>query len=252
MAESPGTVYTKSFFEWQAEGSLASAREVVPLVMEFVRPSSVVDVGCGLGTWLSVFREYGVERLLGLDGNHVDVESLMIPRERFLAVDLREPFSHAETFDLCVSLEVAEHLAADFRRGLRGFAGEAGTGDLLFRCGSASGGHGASKRAVARLLVLSVLPEGLRQARSVPARAVAQREGGMVVSPELLSLCLAGVHARSRAVPIRIGTERANQAHARPRRHPLQRLYLAQLCSKDCAAGQEAPGPKGLVNPAED
>lgn len=30
-----------------------SAVAVVPLLMEFLHPRSVVDVGCGLGTWLA-------------------------------------------------------------------------------------------------------------------------------------------------------------------------------------------------------
>jgi SAM-dependent methyltransferase len=36
----------------------------------------------------------------------------MIPQERFQPIDLREPFEVPRTFDLAVSLEVAEHLPA--------------------------------------------------------------------------------------------------------------------------------------------
>lgn len=76
-----------------------------------LRPTSVIDVGCGQGAWLQVFREHGVERVLGLDGHHhIDGAHLLIPPECFRAVDLAESFDIAEQFDLAACLEVAEHL----------------------------------------------------------------------------------------------------------------------------------------------
>ena len=55
------------FDSWLA-GSTESARVTVPLVIDAISPRSVVDVGCGLGAWLAVFREHGVDDLLGYDG----------------------------------------------------------------------------------------------------------------------------------------------------------------------------------------
>jgi hypothetical protein len=80
--------------------------------VELVRPRSVVDVGCGDGAWLSVFGELGVNELLGVDGDHVPRDQLMIPPSSFLACDLSGPLPLNRTFDLAVSLEVAEHLPA--------------------------------------------------------------------------------------------------------------------------------------------
>ena len=105
-----GTLYTRNYYKDQAPVSLASARIVVPCVIDFVRPTSVVDVGCGVGAWLSVFQEYGVRRIVGLDGAYVDRSLLMIPHDACFNVDLRSPFCLDETFDLALSLEVAEHL----------------------------------------------------------------------------------------------------------------------------------------------
>jgi SAM-dependent methyltransferase len=102
--------YNSKFFEAQSQGSLRSAKVVVPLVTKLVSPRSVVDVGCGVGTWLSEFRDHGAARILGMDGDYVDPSSLLIPRGCFRAVDLNHPASIAETFDLAVCLEVAEHL----------------------------------------------------------------------------------------------------------------------------------------------
>lgn len=90
-----------------------SAQHVVPLVSSLIHPSSVVDVGCGSGAWLDVFRKHGASRILGLDGYNVDPAWLCIPQDCFRALDLSKPFQVAEVFDLAVCLEVAEHLPKD-------------------------------------------------------------------------------------------------------------------------------------------
>jgi SAM-dependent methyltransferase len=102
--------YTKEFYQSQRAGSRQSAEAIVPLVLALLKPQSVIDVGCGLGTWLSVFEEFGVKDVFGIDGDHVDRSMLQIPHERFTAFDLKKPIQIDRHFDLVVSLEVAEHL----------------------------------------------------------------------------------------------------------------------------------------------
>lgn len=102
--------YTKSFYEELHSGVKKSAEAIVPLVLELTQAQSVVDVGCGTGTWLSVFQQYGVKHILGIDGEYVNSDLLEIPQEKFLPINLEQPFELDEKFDLVVSLEVAEHL----------------------------------------------------------------------------------------------------------------------------------------------
>ncbi|UCH88192.1 MAG: class I SAM-dependent methyltransferase [Thermoplasmata archaeon] len=102
--------YDSDFYKHHQEMSASSAGEIVPLVLELVRPKRVVDVGCGLGTWLSVFRKNGIEDILGIDGEWVDPKMLLIPEDKFRRANLKEPLKLDRTFDLVVSLEVAEHL----------------------------------------------------------------------------------------------------------------------------------------------
>ena len=92
------------------EWSRRSASVIVPMALSLVPARSVVDVGCGLGVWLAAFREHGVADVLGIDGDHVSPDLLEIPRDAFEAHDLRLPLELARTFELVVSLEVAEHL----------------------------------------------------------------------------------------------------------------------------------------------
>jgi SAM-dependent methyltransferase len=75
-----------------------------------VQPKSVIDVGCGTGEWLSVFEELGVEDVWGVDGGWVSKKRLEIAEERLVPFDLEQPLHMDRTFDLVVSLEVAEHL----------------------------------------------------------------------------------------------------------------------------------------------
>jgi SAM-dependent methyltransferase len=112
-ADDLGSTYDGEFFE-ELDGDVrASAGVIAPMIVDLLRPSSILDVGCGRGTWLHAFADLGVSDILGVDGPHVAAADLEIPAERFLARDLREPLDLGRSFDLVMSLEVAEHLAPD-------------------------------------------------------------------------------------------------------------------------------------------
>jgi len=105
-------IYDADFYSAQSSSSYLSAMKMLSYLFECYRPRSVVDVGCGVGSWLSVARELGAEEVLGLDGECVDVGTLKIPKESFLATDLEQPLKIEHEADLCISVEVAEHLSA--------------------------------------------------------------------------------------------------------------------------------------------
>src|SRR4051812_23363395 len=104
------TNYTESFFRRVQDGSASSASIIVPLFTSLFKISSVIDVGCGVGAWLKYFAENGVEDYLGIDGDYVPKDLLMIDRVRFVPVDLTRPIEIPRSFDAACSLEVAEHL----------------------------------------------------------------------------------------------------------------------------------------------
>jgi SAM-dependent methyltransferase len=93
--------------------NLDAPREVVPIIAELTRPDSVLDVGCGTGTWLKAFEELGINDVVGLDGEHVENRLLEISYEKFRMTDLRQPFALGRKFGLVLCLEVAEHLPED-------------------------------------------------------------------------------------------------------------------------------------------
>lgn len=116
--KSTGAVYTSEFFAGQADGSARSAAVVVPLVLSFLPVRSVIDVGCGVGTWAAAFADNNVPDVWGVDGDYVDRSQLRISPDRFWACDLTEPLHFDRTFDLAVCLEVAEHLPESRATGL--------------------------------------------------------------------------------------------------------------------------------------
>jgi hypothetical protein len=102
--------YDRQFYKYINRGALDSASEVVPLVQKLVpQIGSVLDVGCGSGAWLSVWKVAGVE-VMGLDGDYVDRASLLVDASEFWPVDISSGFSTGEKYDLAQCLEVAEHL----------------------------------------------------------------------------------------------------------------------------------------------
>src|SRR5689334_7497546 len=89
---SMGGTYAASFYESHAEASLRSARQALDRAFGLLgTPASVVDLGCGTGAWLQAARERGTGSILGVDGDWVPRDQLLIPADRFLAVDLAAP-----------------------------------------------------------------------------------------------------------------------------------------------------------------
>lgn len=98
------------YIHWEGVHNFNAPEQVVPIVMNMVQPKSVLDVGCGIGTWLKVFEDKGINDFLGVDGDYVNRSMLKIEPDNFKPLDLTKVWNLNRKFDLVVSLEVAEHL----------------------------------------------------------------------------------------------------------------------------------------------
>jgi SAM-dependent methyltransferase len=107
------TPYPELFYELTSAGSLLAARRILPLLNNRHEFKSVIDVGCGTGTWLLAAQELGVSNLHGIEGPHIPRNKLLVDPAFIEVADLAEQFSIKEPFDLCLCLEVAEHLPPD-------------------------------------------------------------------------------------------------------------------------------------------
>ena len=89
-----------------------SARRILDIVMDYRRPESVLDVGCGLGTWLKVAQSRGISDIRGIDGSWLDPSKLQVNASLVEVLDLEKSFDLGRHFDLVICLEVAEHISA--------------------------------------------------------------------------------------------------------------------------------------------
>lgn len=112
----PDTAYGEDFYEQQAETSYQSARSLLGYLFSSYRPSSLVDFGAGVGTWLRAARELGVGRLLGLEGHWVR-DKIAPSGIDYRFQDLNEPVVLDDRFDMALSVEVAEHLVPERSQG---------------------------------------------------------------------------------------------------------------------------------------
>jgi SAM-dependent methyltransferase len=86
------------------------ARIYLRFLWQFFQPLSILDVGCGSGTWLKACHELGSKTLFGLDGEWNSQSFMIDPDINFQGIDLNRSFSVPTKVDMAINLEVAEHL----------------------------------------------------------------------------------------------------------------------------------------------
>lgn len=129
-------VYDREFYGDQ-QIAYNSAKCILDLVSKWHKPRSVIDIGCGLGTWLKVWQELDSSiKIVGLDGNDVESDERYIPLDSYGKVDLTQNYTQSllvaskliskqmggggetqrtdKPFELAQSFEVAEHLYAQY------------------------------------------------------------------------------------------------------------------------------------------
>jgi len=104
--------YTQAFYCDIADTSLRSAEIIGREVLQLLgNVQSLIDVGCGLGTWAAAFHKLGVPDVWGVDNVFMDQSDVLIPRDRLIIKNLEAALDLDRTFDLAICLEVAEHLS---------------------------------------------------------------------------------------------------------------------------------------------
>lgn len=103
-------VYKASFFKnrhklhWRAE-------HVCCAIISILEPSSIIDVGCGTGDLVEYFNEIGV-KAWGIEGSKRALP--FVVSDKIFIFDIRDELDiDYPRFDLCLSLEVAEHIDPD-------------------------------------------------------------------------------------------------------------------------------------------
>ena len=107
-------IYNKGFYQDQASASYRSGVKVLSCLFDIIKkPESIVDIGCGTGSWLAAAHYLGVEDVVGVEGSSSAKEMLMIPDEFWMERNVCEKVELGRKFNLAISLEVAEHLPVE-------------------------------------------------------------------------------------------------------------------------------------------
>lgn len=112
MKPTSDALYDADFYSRYLDGMTNSAKNVLSLLYKYYEPKYVVDVGCGRGAWLAAAESFGSSKLKGFDGNWINRDKLLSKNIDFVAVNLDVAMPEIKgKYDLCISLEVAEHIS---------------------------------------------------------------------------------------------------------------------------------------------
>jgi SAM-dependent methyltransferase len=88
----------------------SSATRVLSIIKQYIEVRSVLDIGCGLGSWLAAAQSLGTTEILGIEGPWLDRNALVVDLNLVQVHNLDQPISLGRRFDLVVCIEVGEHL----------------------------------------------------------------------------------------------------------------------------------------------
>jgi len=103
-----GIAYEQARNQHTLEGALVA----LPPLLDGLQVESLLDVGCGTGTWLRAALDMGIERVQGIDGVKLESADLHVDESLIRHCDFREAWNINERYDVVLCLEVAEHLEA--------------------------------------------------------------------------------------------------------------------------------------------
>lgn len=98
--------------------TLKGAVTALPLIFGERLPQSLLDVGCGTGTWIRAALKCGITDVCGIDGVELPGEQLLFPRDNFQRQDLTQSWRLPRRFEAALCLEVAEHIEETYSANL--------------------------------------------------------------------------------------------------------------------------------------
>lgn len=102
--------YDDAFYQKHRAGSYRSAHLILSYINAHYPINSVIDYGCGIGTWCIAAKELGIDEVYGVDSNLLNHDMLSNQQIEFRQLDIAKPIDLYRDFDMAMSMEVGEHL----------------------------------------------------------------------------------------------------------------------------------------------
>lgn len=115
--------YLSGYYEEITEGSIRSAREVYKALARYPQTktiNSIIDVSGGAGGWWKGIREAGYKGVYHMTDWKVPKHKLLLAPEDYHEYDLTSglQFPFSGKYDMAICMEVAEHIPAQYAKGL--------------------------------------------------------------------------------------------------------------------------------------
>lgn len=108
-------MYDEKYYKKHQNGSYTSAQIILGFIQKITNFRTIIDYGCGMGTWGSAAKRLGISRYVGIDQNPYDPAYMLIDSCDYMQQDLQKPIDidSDSRFDLAICVEVAEHIPKD-------------------------------------------------------------------------------------------------------------------------------------------
>ena len=107
-------MYDEEYYKRHQAGSYQSALQILRFVHSITHFQTIIDYGCGIGTWGNASHSLGTKEYLGIDQHAFDAGYMLISKSEYLQEDLRHPIRLHSFYDLAICVEVAEHISEEF------------------------------------------------------------------------------------------------------------------------------------------
>lgn len=103
-------IYGKEYYIKHQIGSYNSAINILGYILSQLDITSMIDFGCGMGTWCLAAQELNIKKILGVDIHDYADDYMLISSEQYKKCDLRNEVKLEICADLVISVEVGEHV----------------------------------------------------------------------------------------------------------------------------------------------